>query len=112
MTARAESGPPICELYSLLAEYCLSTGASSIKDVPGCWEHQINEHWWVAANGHSTPQDCSKSDGVPPFSFVLFYGDLPWPTVLVGPYQGLLVGGHDLGALEDQVIAAVKAAIG
>ena len=111
MTARAEANPPICELYSLLAEYCLSTGARSVKDVPGCWEHQIDEHWWVAANGQSTRQDCSRLDGVPAFCFVLFYGDLPWPTVLVGPYEGRIVGGRELGEIENMVIAAVKAAI-
>ncbi len=101
---------PICELYVLLCEFGLSTGMKSMKDVEGCWEFQMDSEWWVAANGHRTQQLCSRDVDVPPFNFVLFYGDLPWPTAIVTPFGGSLIGGNDLNSLENDLIKAVTTA--
>ena len=112
MTHRAESGPPISELYALLAEFGLSTGCGSLKDRVGCWEHAIGKHWWCVANGHSEPTSCSRDYEVPAFHFVIFHEQSTWPTAIVGPYEGVIIGGYDTQAIEDELIAAVKAAIG
>lgn len=111
MTVRKESGGPISELYSLLVDYCLSTGSSSIKDLPGCWEHAVGEHWWCAANGHQQPISCSRDYAVPPFHFALFRERSAWPTAIVGPYAGAIIGADNAQAIEDELIAVVKAAI-
>ena len=112
MTVRAESNLPISELYSLLADYCLSTGSSSIKDLPGCWEHAIGEHWWCAANGHREPISCSRDYEVEPVHFALFRERSAWPTAIVGPHAGVVIGAYNTPAIEAELIAVVKAAIG
>lgn len=120
MTVRTESGPPITELFGLLSEYILWTGASSIKDWPGCWEHAIGEHWWCAANGHQEPVVCSRDYEVPPFHLALFRERSAWPTAIIGPYAGAvigahnaqaIIGAHNAQAIEDELIAVVKAAL-
>lgn len=111
MTARAESNRPISELYALLAEFGLSTGCGNLKDSVGCWEHAIDKHWWCAANGHEEPTSCSRDCLVDPFHFVIFRDLSTWPTAIVGPYEGIVVCGHNMQAIEHELIAAVKAAI-
>ncbi len=111
MTARAESDRPISELYALLAEFGLSTGCGNLKDRVGCWEHAIGEHWWCAANGHTEPTSCSRDCLVEPFHWMIFHDLSTWPAAIVGPYEGIVCSGYDAQELEDELIAAVKAAI-
>lgn len=103
-----EEQPPISEAYAALAELGLSLGVGNLKDHPGCWEHQIDELWWVAANGHSEPMKCSKGTEVPPFNFYVMCNG--WPCGLVGPYGGVLILMHgEDGDTEGELIAAVRA---
>lgn len=100
---------PVSEAYSAIAEYSLSLGVRNIKDLPGCWEQQIDDLWWVAANGHSDPVECSTGTEVPPFHMYLVFNG--WPAGILGPYGGTLVHvyGEDENA-EDKLIEAVRAA--
>ena len=98
---------PISELYMRLVLYGLSVGVEKLCDIPGCWEHQINDQWFVAANGHKEDHT-SKGFTVWPFHFVLFSNDMP--IVIVNAYQGVICGGWatDFQQLEDEIITMLK----
>lgn len=100
---------PVSEAYVALAEYSLSLGIRNIKDLPGCWEQQIDDVWWVAANGHPEPVKCSEGAEVPPYHMYLVFNG--WPAGVIGPYGGTLVCvyGED-GDAEGKLIEAVRAA--
>ena len=99
---------PISEAYSAIAELGLSLGCGRLCDIDGCWEHQIDDAWWVAANGHKEPMECSKGTEVPPFHFFLTIND--WPAAIIGPYGGTVLASWDGDTFEDELIDAVKAA--
>lgn len=97
---------PLSEAYVRLAELGLSLDVGRLCDIEGCWEHQIDDNWWVAANGHKVEQLCSRGLSVPPFNFLVMHGD--WPAALINPYGGTMIG--DDGTGEDDLIQAVLAA--
>lgn len=68
-------------LMLVIADWSMARGAKSIKDLPGCWESAIDEHWWLAINGHKTPTRCSRGAEVPPFSAWLEFNG--WPAGVV-----------------------------
>ena len=41
--------------FDVLIEMCERLNVSNITTLPGCWEYQIDEAWWVAVNGHKEP---------------------------------------------------------
>jgi hypothetical protein len=65
-------------------------GAASIKDLPGCWEVQIDEQWFLAVNGHKveTPivAEVAREDarsalrGTPVPAFAVFVAFNGWPA--------------------------------
>ena len=97
---------PISEAYYALAEYGLSLGVENLAAIDGCWEHQIDERWWVAANGHREDQQCSHGVAVPPFHWYIEFNG--WPAGVIGPFQGVIAAGE--AANEDAFLAALKAA--
>lgn len=93
-------------LFLDIAEFCMARGAKSIKDVPGCYEAKVDEHWWIAVNGHAEPAKTSTGVEVPPFAaYIEFNG---WPAGVVDPAGGLLAAGEL--ANETTFRAALKAA--
>ena len=100
---------PVCEAYGVIAEMGLSLGISRLCDIDGCWEHQINDEYWVAANGHKEPAKCSTGTEVPGFHFYLTRNG--WPAALIGPYRGTVLASWDgEETLEGAIIEAAKAA--
>lgn len=96
----------INEAFSEICGLAIRVGAKNIKELPGCWEYEIDGQWWVAVNGHAVPMKCSHGGDVPPYhAFVEFNG---WPAGLVSPAGGTMAAGE--GANEDTFIAAVKLA--
>lgn len=99
--------PAICEPFGFIGKLAAVLGVRDINQLPGCWEHAIDEHWWIAINGHREMAQTSKGDDVAPFHcWVEFNG---WPAGYFDVIGGTLAAGE--AANENAFIAALKAAI-
>jgi hypothetical protein len=100
----------ISAVFMGIANLATAMGIEKINEIPGCWEHQIDEKWWVSLNGHKTPMTNSKGNLVQPYNAMLMYGD--WPAGIVTPYGGALMCcvGVDTGETEDALINALDVA--
>lgn len=83
----------------------LALGASSIKDLPGCWECEVDDQWWVAINGHDAPCKCSHGASVDPFTAYFEFNG--WPCAMVAAWGGDILSGE--AANEHALIAALAA---
>ncbi len=93
-------------VFARAIEYAIDIGATNITSLLGCWESQVDEHWWIAINGHDEKVKCSEGAEVPPFAmYVMFNG---WPAGIVDAGGGMIAAG-DL-ANEQRLIAALAAA--
>lgn len=91
-------------------ELGLALGLKDLHKLPGCWEHQVDEHWWLAFNAHGERGKCSQSAGssdIP--AFTIYFEFNGWPAGMVGPDGGTLCAGA--AANEDKLIEALDAAI-
>ena len=94
-------------LFMLVAKLAEKDDAAPIHKFPGCWERKIDEHWWIAVNGHRDERLCSKGGKVPPFNcYVEFNG---WPAGLFDPFDGIIAAGGL--ANEETFAAALEAEI-
>lgn len=83
-------------------------GIGKICDLPGCWEHKLDERWEFAFNGHQQATVSSFSTvPVPPFSVYIQYNG--WPAGVLGFCGGVIAAGE--GANEETFLAAIDAAI-
>lgn len=96
----------ISEAFYELMKLGSRLGVSNINELPGCWEHQVNEHWFIAVNAHEAPIKCSKVADVPPIHCYVEYNG--WPAGLINPRGGTIAAGEC--ANEDAFIKAVRAA--
>lgn len=60
----------ICES---LIEYVSRLGIKRINELPGLFEHKVDEQWTIKCNGHKEP-----IDNVPPFHWYIEYNG--WPA--------------------------------
>src|SRR4051794_38321628 len=68
--------PPIGMAFMRAVELAEALGVSKINQLDGCWTHAVDDHWWIAMNGHSDDRPASSPAGmsadvpctVPPFS--------------------------------------------
>lgn len=95
------------EAFLLAGELGYRLGARNIKDLPGCWEYDVDADWHIAINAHKEPAPCKEGMTVPPYSMLVQYRE--WPAGIIDAGGGEFVLGK--GANEDLFIAAVKAAI-
>ena len=93
----------IPECFSKVAELALALGVEKINILPGCWEHQVDQHWLIKVNGHEEP-----INGIKPYEMMVWYND--WPAGIVHPVHGGVIAAGTL-ANEDTFIAALDAAI-
>jgi hypothetical protein len=94
-------------LFLKIADFGLATDGKGLSKLPGCWERQVDERWWLAVNGHDKEALTSEGDPVPAFSaYIKFNG---WPAGIVDPYGGLLAAGEL--ANERTLMAALDGAI-
>ena len=97
----------IPEALSLTVDLALARGAKSIKDLPGCHEMAVDDHWWIAFNGHADPTACSKGAEVPPYSLYIEWNG--WPAGILNAGGGTIAAGTL--ANEDTYIEAVRKAL-
>ena len=97
----------ICEGFYALSLLAEATGdALPLNKHDGCWEHQIDEQWWCAVNGHKEEMECSHGGKVPSYSALIEFNG--WPAGIIDPFGGIVAAGTV--ANEDSFIAAVEAA--
>lgn len=96
------------DAFELLAGYAVALGAKSIGTLPGCWEKGIDEHWWVAINGHDDDMACSRGAMVPP-GFCYIEHD-KWPAGMFSADGGVIEAGN--GADVANFITAIRRAHG
>jgi hypothetical protein len=93
------------EVFFEIVQLGMAAGAERINELPGCWEYQVSDGWWIAVNGHREPKTCSKGAEVPPFhAYVEWCG---FPAGIVGPRGGVIAAGE--AANEDTLIGALRA---
>ena len=83
--------------FDAILEMCDRLGVRDIGSMDGFWTYVIDDHWWIAVNGHKvdveaqSPQHVNPTP-VPPFTaYVEFNG---WPAGLIDPYGGTLAAGE------------------
>ena len=99
---------PIAQAFVEMGNLCIAAGAAPLSKHEGCWEHQVDERWWIAVNGHAQPEKRLTSKGIEiqPFHCYVEYNG--WPAGILSPYGGVIAAGT--GANEDTFIEALKLA--
>lgn len=101
--------PRISEAFMAVADLCLALDDAPLTKHEGCWEHQVDDHWWIAVNGHQEPRLMQKHPTLEPLkpfhAFVEWNG---WPAGLMTPTGGCIAAGAC--ANEETFIAALRAA--
>lgn len=97
----------ICATFVLCCQLATLSGQESIKDLTGCWEHQVNDDWHLSFNGHLQELKNSNGDPVPPCSVWVKHSKY-FATGIVMPYGGIMLGGHEA---ENDLIGALESAI-
>ncbi len=90
------------EAFMLIAKLASALGIQSIKDLPGPWEHRVDEKFKIRLNGHA-----EEVDGIPPYNALIDYEG--WPWAILSPVDGHLM--NHMGATEDRFCDALLAAI-
>jgi hypothetical protein len=99
--------PKVSAAMMAVAELGIAVGAAPLNARPGCWEHQVDDRWWIACNPHPELTKCSRGVNVAPFRvYIEFNG---WPAGIVGPDDGWIAAGT--AANEDALLGAIRAAI-
>ena len=98
---------PVTLALALIADLCFARGVTGINALPGCHEFAVDEHWWVAVNGHGEPVACSHGPEVPPYSAYVEWNG--WPGGIFNRAGGAFAAGS--AANEDAFIAALEKAI-
>jgi hypothetical protein len=79
----------VSEAFSIIAELGYELGIRDISKREGCWEHAIDEQWWIALNGHPVDTKCSRGATVPRFTiYVEFNG---FPAGIINPAGGVSI---------------------
>lgn len=104
-----DQNQPVSVAYMAAVDLALSLGHQQIANLPGAWEHRVDEHWTVAINGKEEPVEV-EPDGcmrvkLEPYHLAVWWRG--WLAGLLTPCFGVL-----LGADEDSLIAALKTATG
>lgn len=96
----------VAALFNELCEFGMALGMKDLNQLPGCWEQQVDEHWWIACNAHRERVKCSTGESVPPFCFYIVFNG--WPAGIVNAGGGTMCAGAI--ANESALIAAVQQA--
>lgn len=98
--------PQICEAFSRIADLCMALDQHPLTKHARCWEHQVDEHWWISVNGHPEPVENSDGFEVAPYNCVVKFNG--WPAGYFDPRGGIIAAGA--AANEESFLAALKAA--
>lgn len=96
----------IAESFYKMADLVLALGVKNINQLPGCWEHHVDKHWWIAVNAHAKAVVNSHGTTVPAFSMYIEFDG--WPAGICDAGGGTIAAGAL--ANEDTFIAALEAA--
>lgn len=100
-----------CEAFVRLCELAQALKIKPLPEHPACWEHQVDERWWICINGHKDgPRKNSDGFDVPPFECVLKYNG--WPAGMFGPFGGIVAAGScaNEGTFIEALVAAKRRA--
>lgn len=96
----------ICTAFVEVCEYSYAMGARDINKKPGCYESQVDDHWWFAINPHGETYKCSRGASVPGLHVYVEFNE--FPAGIISAYGGVLAAGE--AANEQTFIAALRAA--
>lgn len=96
-------GREISDAYLALIELAVAAGARDAAKLPGCFEHPIDDTWWMAANAGPHPRLASNGMEVPGMAVYVERGG--WPAGIIEMLGGVIIAGT-----EDELIAACRAA--
>lgn len=96
----------VSEAFMAIVELGTALGIPPLCQHVGCWEHRLDDRWFIAVNGHRTPMKTAAGVEVPPFTAYVERDG--WPAGLINPSGGAMVG-YD-GEAEDELIAALRKA--
>ena len=103
------SEQPVSAAFMAVADLCIALGGAPLHKHEGCWEHQVDEHWWIAVNGHPEPRLMQKHPELQPVQpFHAFIEWNGWPAGIMTAYGGVIAAGEC--ANEETFIAALRAA--
>jgi hypothetical protein len=95
----------ISEAFAAIIDWAASLGAVGIKDLPGCWEHDLGE-FHIAINGHAEEIACSNGMDVEPYGVLVVCNG--WPYAMLNAYHGIIMS--QLHNAEDELIDAFRKA--
>ena len=104
--AKTENVGPLTDAMCAVADLGFAMGIHDICKLPGCYELQIDKHWWIAMNGHWEKIKCSKGVTIDPFHCYVEWNG--WPAGIFSAFGGSIVCGE--AANENTFIEAVKVA--
>lgn len=108
LSAAVKQMDPMPDAYTTAAELVIALEQAPLHRHAGCWEHQIDEHWWLAFNGHADPVRCSHGVTVQSqHCYIEFDG---WPAGDMSPAGGFIASGEIF--TEVSFIQALQAALG
>ncbi|MBK3919967.1 hypothetical protein EGJ28_16295 [Stutzerimonas xanthomarina] len=97
----------ICTTFVLCCQLGTLCGQASIKDLPGCWERQVDADWHISFNGHEGEVRNSSGLSVPPLSILVKHSRY-FADGIITPFGGMIVGGREA---EADLMAALEGAI-
>lgn len=98
------------EAFVRVVELGLALNIKPLPEHDGCWEHEIDERWWIAVNGHDKPQLMRKHPNLSPLAPYTIYVEFNgWPAGLLGIDGGCIAAGE--AANERTFIEALLSAI-
>jgi hypothetical protein len=96
----------MAEAFLKIAQLAGALNVRDINKLDGCWEHQVDERWWIALNGHSEMRLSSDGGEIAPFTAYIKYNG--WPAGVIDPRGGVIAAGEC--ANERTFIEALEAA--
>ncbi len=97
----------VCATFVLFCQLGTLRGVASIKDLPGCWEDQVNSDWKFSFNGHAEEIKNADGDSVMPCSVFLKHSKY-FASGVVTPFGGIMLGGREA---EEDLVTALESAI-
>lgn len=95
----------VCASFLLCCQIGTLCGQKSLKDLPGCWEHQLDDDWLLSFNGHMHEVVNSGGHPVPAMTVVLQHSGA-LAMAIIAPSGGIV-----LGFPEDAMIEILESAI-
>lgn len=97
-----------CEAFMRAIELGVALEIKPLPEHEGCWEHKVDDQWFIALNGHKDKQALKGRPTmlIDPYTAYVEYNG--WPAGLFGYHGGTIAAGE--GANESTFIAALVAA--